>query len=232
MMNSSTEAAVVRGAAAAGAATLVAPELRSGTWTRLGDRSVLGDAVTEQTLSSLAETAQSAARAQGYAIGWAEGRREAAASARETAELVAAQIGEVEQRRAQEHRLALDALMQAAHLLHDSVQSVCTSVEDRATHLAMDLTEQLVGHELAVSADPGADVIARVLALMPREPVAFLHLAPADVPVTTVPELAALGVEVVADPTLSCGDALLIADDHVVDLRVSSALDRLREVLA
>ena len=204
MMNSSTEAAVVRGAAAAGAATLVAPELRSGTWTRLGERSVLGDAVTEQTLTSLAETAQSAARAQGYAIGWAEGRREAAAAAREAAERAAAQVDELEQRRAQEHRLALDALMQAAHLLHDSVAAVCASVEDTATELAMDLTEQLVGHELAVSADPGADVMARVLALMPHEPVSLLHLSPADVPVTTAPELAALGVRLQA---VKVGDA-------------------------
>ncbi len=231
-MNSSTDTAVVRGAAAAGASTLVAPELRSGTWTRLGDRSVLGDAVTEQTLSSLAETAQAAARAQGYAIGWAEGRREAAAVARGVADRAVAQAREQELHRTTEHRRAVEALLQAALLLHDSVETACTSVEDRAVRLAMELTEHLVGHELAVAADPGADVIARVLALMPRDPVTLLHLCPAEVPTAAVPELAALGVEVVADSSLPPGDALLVADDHVVDLRVSTALARLREVLA
>ena len=52
-------------------------ELRSGSWTRLGSSTVLGDTVTEQTLAGLVEQAQGAARAQGYSRGWAEGRRAA-----------------------------------------------------------------------------------------------------------------------------------------------------------
>ena len=43
-MNSSSEAPRVTSA-------LSAPELRTGTWTRFGASSVLGDEVTEQTLS-------------------------------------------------------------------------------------------------------------------------------------------------------------------------------------
>ena len=53
------------------------PDLRTGVWTRLGDSAVLGDPVTEAALDGLAERTHSAARAQGYAVGWAEGRQEA-----------------------------------------------------------------------------------------------------------------------------------------------------------
>src|SRR3712207_5437512 len=92
MTNSSSEAA------------LPTPELRTGSWTRLGSSSVLGDAVTEHTLSGLAEQAQAAARAQGYATGWAQGRRAAEARAEEESRQVAAERLLEDQRRADEHR--------------------------------------------------------------------------------------------------------------------------------
>ena len=47
------------------------PELRVGNWTRLGGSTVLGDQVTESMLDVLAERTRDAARAQGYATGWA-----------------------------------------------------------------------------------------------------------------------------------------------------------------
>ena len=74
-MNSSPEApGRCCGSSASSATGLATPELRSGDWTRLGGATVLGDAVTERTLSSLAESTRAAARAQGYAEGWAQGR--------------------------------------------------------------------------------------------------------------------------------------------------------------
>ena len=66
---------------------LETPELRSGTWTRFGDRAVLGDAVTETALAALADSSRAVARSQGYAVGWAQGRREAAAEAAATTAL-------------------------------------------------------------------------------------------------------------------------------------------------
>src|SRR4051794_29241221 len=65
---------------------LATPELRTGVWTRFGDSNVLGDAVTEETLSTLAESTRTAARSQGYAVGWAEGQRAAREQARIEAE--------------------------------------------------------------------------------------------------------------------------------------------------
>lgn len=227
-MSSSSEARVVRGVSAAAATGLATPDLRAGAWTRLGGERVLGDAVTEQTLSSLAESTRAAARSQGYAVGWAQGRREATESARLVAEEADRRRTAEEARREAEHRAVVAALEAATAELHGVLAAACTRVEDRASELALELTRELVGHELAVSDAPGEHVVRRALTLLPDRGVARLRLHP-DVAatVTGLPTT----VTVVADPVLGLGDALVETDEHVVDLRIGSALDRLREVL-
>ncbi|HEY9562838.1 MAG TPA: hypothetical protein VIR30_03615, partial [Nocardioides sp.] len=74
-MTSSSEARVLRGPV--DVTVLPAPDLRAGEWTRFGSGNARGDAVTENTLAALADSTRDAARAQGYAVGWAEGRRRA-----------------------------------------------------------------------------------------------------------------------------------------------------------
>src|SRR3954463_5009172 len=153
-------------------------ELRTGGWTRLGSSSVLGDAVTEHTLSGLAEQAQAAARAQGYATGWAQGRRAAEERAEQLSRQVADQRRLEDQRREAEHRAAVDALAEVATRLQESLQAVCTRVESHAIEVAMTLTEQLVGHELAVAETPVLDAVRRALALIPGEPVTRIRVHP------------------------------------------------------
>lgn len=228
-MSSSSEARVVRGVSAAAATGLATPELRAGAWTRLGGERVLGDAVTEQTLSSLAESTRAAARSQGYAVGWAQGRREAAESARLVAEEADRRRSAEEARREAEHRAVVAALETATAELHGVLAAACTRVEDRASELALELTRELVGHELAVSSAPGEHVVRRALTLLPDRGVARLRLHP-DVAATVIG--LPVTVTVVADPALGLGDALVETDQHVVDLRLGSAMDRLREVLA
>src|SRR5215218_2071206 len=95
-------------------------ELRSGSWTRLGSGTVLGDAVTEQTLAGLAEQAEAAARAQGYSRGWAEGRRAAEQQAVEERAARRVEDQQAEDRRAAEHRTALAGLAAAAARLDEA----------------------------------------------------------------------------------------------------------------
>jgi flagellar assembly protein FliH len=209
------------------------PELRTGEWTRFGSARVLGDAVTEETLSALAESTRVAARSQGYAVGWADGQRAARAAAQVEAEAVAAERAAAEARRTDEHRAAVMALELAAARLHDAVTTLSATVEEHATGLAWELTRELLGHELRSTS--GAEVVRRALALAPTEPVARLHLHPdqlAELTPADLAELAERGVSVVADPTLAWADALVEADDHVVDVRVSTAMERVREVLS
>lgn len=175
---------------------------------------------------SVVETTRAAARSQGYAVGWAEGRRDAEAAVRaETDDLVRAAAAR-EERRADEHAAALAALRRAAESLHDQVSGTCRRVDEQAGRLALELTRTLVG---AATPDP-EHVLARVTGLLPEHPLSTVRLHP-DV-AAGADDLRAFGVAVVADRALGRADAVASADDHVVDLRVDEALERLREVLA
>jgi len=228
-MNSSPEAAA--GGRDAGPHLAPRPDLSGGVWTRLGDVSVLGDDVTEAALGTLAERTRSAARAQGYAVGWAEGRRESLARASE-ASLVATQLASThEQRREDEHRIAVEALAVAVDALYVAAQEVCTRIGDQATQLALEVTAELVGHELAVTTEPGADVVHRVLAVLPVGGLLQVRLHPSVCSDVAVAALAERGALLIADPDLSPGDAIVETDTAAIDLRISTALARLREVL-
>lgn len=233
MTNSLFEATVVRGVPTDAVRTpALTTELRSGIWTRLGDSSVLGDGVTESVLQALAQNTRASARAQGYAIGWSEGRR--AAEERAGAEVAAAarHHAEEDKRREAEHQIAVDALHRAAERLTASTAQVCASVEAQAVDVAMRLTETLVGRELELGTQPGADAIRRALSLLPGEPLVTVRLNPQDVPASAVDDLVGTGVRVLADPALQRGDAVAEAADFVVDASIATALERVREVLA
>ena len=207
------------------------PDLRTGVWTRLGHPSVLGDDVTEQALGRLAERTQKAARAQGYAVGWAEGRKQALARAEENAAVAAARAAEREAERDAEHQRAVAALQAAAAELRASVTGVCDLVAAQATDLAFELTRELVGHELALEEDPGAGVVRRVLASLPAAHIATVRLHPAVVESAAARSLAEQGVALQPDPGLAPDDAVVEVDDAAIDLRLESALDRLRQAL-
>lgn len=223
-MSSSPEAAA---ATVAPLLALATPELRSGEWTRFGAGNVLGDRVTEGTLAALAESTRTAASSQGYVVGWAEGQRAAREAVRLEAEAAEGARLHAESVRAAEHAAAISALDAAATLLNHAVAEVCDRIESRASELAWELTRELVGHEVT-SAD-GVDVVRRVLALLPTEPVARVRLHPQDA--AGADALTTDGIVVVADSTLQRGDALVEAEDHVLDLRLDTALARVREAL-
>jgi flagellar assembly protein FliH len=207
------------------------PDLRVGAWTRLGHPSVLGDDVTERALGRLAERTRSAASAQGYAVGWAEGRREALALAAESARIAEQEAAGREREREAEHRRAVSALVQAAEELRRAVGETCDRVAHQASDLAFEVTRELIGHELSVEQEPGAAVVRRVLAALPAEPAATVRLHPAAAESAAVAGLAERGVTVRADPGLAPEDAVVELDSAAIDLRVGTALDRLREAL-
>ncbi|WP_436698119.1 hypothetical protein [Nocardioides sp. BYT-33-1] len=206
------------------------PELRVGTWTRLGGGSVLGDAVTESLLDGIAAEARDAARAQGYAVGWAEGRRSAAEQAAGEEARRAAAHTAAEERREAEHRAALEALGLAAERVRDLLGDLADAVEAQALDLAWSLTTTLVGAEVARLGP--RDVVARMLQVLPPGPVGRVRLHPAVAGSPAAQELVARGLEVVPDPALGSADALVEGlDGSVVDLRIREAMARVREVL-
>ncbi|GAB4010122.1 FliH/SctL family protein [Nocardioides ultimimeridianus] len=205
------------------------PELRHGEWTRRGGAAVLGDAATETMLGDLAQRTREAAQAQGYAVGWAEGRRAAAAEALAVRDQVAAARAAEDAVRRQEHAAAMAALAQAAEQVRGLLGDLAGAIEAQATGLAWALTEELVGREVR-SAD-SVDTVRRVLAVLPDSPVATVSLHPSVVGDAVVQDLLARGVRVVPDPSLAPVDALVEADGAVSDLRIDAALERVREVL-
>jgi len=190
---------------------------------------VLGDAVTESVLGELADSVRTAARSQGYAVGWAEGRRAAAAAAEVAAKELAAAAAAAEARREETQRSAVAALGRAAEEVRGLLEELATRIEAQATDLAWQLTEVIVGRE--VSAAATADVVRRVLRVLPAGAVARVRLHPDHADADTVADLAARGVEIVTDDTLGPADALVEAHGAVVDLRIEEALARVREVL-
>lgn len=227
MSSSNSPARVLRGDASSGAAGLAMPELRSGSWTRWGDGGVRGDDVTEQLLQRLAENTRRTARSQGYAVGWAEGRREAEHTARATADETARRAADDEARREAEHAAALAALRDAADQLVRQVDELCRTVDGQAATLALELTRELVGR---ASADAASHTVQRVLGLLPDHPVARVRLHPTVA--ACAGALRDSGVVVLPDPDLGSADAVVEADEYVVDLRVDTALARLKEVLS
>jgi flagellar assembly protein FliH len=207
-----------------------AGDLRTGRWTRFGSSAVLGDDATEAALGSLVDAAGSAARAQGYAMGWAEGRRAALARADADREQRArAHDAEHAEAVAEVARTA-DALARAADRLHAENSAHVNALAEAAVDLALQVAEAVLGRELLVTADPGGDALRRALAAVPEPGPVTVRLNPDD--------LAALGpgaledrVAVRADPTLARGDAVAETGTCSVDATVAAALARVREVL-
>ena len=208
------------------------PDLRHGDWTRFGDERVLGDGATEAVLGRLAERTRTAAQAQGYAVGWSEGQRAALRRSAEESAATAEQVARREQSRAREHASAVAGLRAAAAAVAMSADEVATHITEQATDLAFEVIETLLGHELAATTDPGARVVARVLAVLPKDPTTTVRLHPATVASGAITELAEHGVEIVADPSLDLHDAVVETDTAAIDLRLSLAVDRLREALS
>lgn len=208
---------------------LAVQQLRPGGWTRLGGPGVLDDLVTEDLLGGLADRAQTAARAQGYAHGWAAGRREALTQERDAAEqralLVQQEWDERDRQRSLEHTAAITALADTLADVEDRASRLCERIEGQAVELAYALVEHLLGRELAVA--PDEDAARRALSLLPPEGVAAVRLHPG----TDASALHERGIQVREDPALAEHDVVVeLADGAVVDGRMAAALRRLREV--
>ncbi len=233
-MTSSSEPRAVRADAAATVTTMHTPDLRQGAWTRLGGRTVLGDGPAESVFDELAEKAWTAARSQGYAIGWSEGRRKAQAAAALSETAAASARAEADARFRAEHDEALAGLREATARMLALADATCTALEEQASELALALTEELVGHELRHESD--ADVVRRVVRALPRDladskDIVTVRLHPSLVATASGGQLSDVGLRLVADAGLSRADAVVELSDHALSLDIDGALARLREVL-
>jgi flagellar assembly protein FliH len=234
-MTSSSETRAAARVYRAGTGTVTSvttPDLRSGRWTRHVGATLsgagLGDDVTEGTLAVAADEARRVARAQGWSTGWAEGVQ----AGREAADRDAERRAELARQEQAVLRAELagsaQALVDAARALERGLSTLEQQTTTTALDLAFAVTAAVLG-ETAASQLP-QEVLRRALAEVRRGETAVVRLAPTVCDAVDVTDLPGT-VTVRADVALGLGDAVVDLPDSVVDLRVDTALDRVREVL-
>jgi flagellar assembly protein FliH len=160
---------------------------------------------------------------QAFRAGYAEGQRLASEAAQAAAQQAAA-----EQQRRLGAGLAL--LENAALLVRSQLNEELDRLAKVACSLAMALTESILQRELELSSNPGAEAIARALALLPGvDAPAVARLNPADLEL--LGPLPGTTMSLVADPAVAPGGCVLDTGSTLVDARLETALQRVRAIL-
>jgi flagellar assembly protein FliH len=157
-------------------------------------------------------------RRAGYEAGFASGMAQATFSA-----------SEAENRRSAEVTRAVSALMEAAVALRLRQSEDLAVIEDELTAAAFEIATVVLDRELTVAASPGADAIARALALAPDGDT-VVRLNPADV--ETLGDIeCSRELTVVPDPSVESGGCIAEVGACRIDAQLSTALDRVRKAL-
>ncbi|ACU36285.1 hypothetical protein KCV87_08285 [Actinosynnema pretiosum subsp. pretiosum] len=178
---------------------------------------------------------RSEARAEGYAIGWAQGMREARAATAEARAHAEEQLRRLLAHQEAEVRRAIGAVSLAAESLRSRDVVQATEMTGALVSAAVDLAEALVGREIG-GEQGGRDALTRALALAPSHVPVRVRLHPhdhallADENGTEFTEHGRT-VVLVADPELTPGAAIAETDETTVDARLETALRRVREEL-
>jgi flagellar assembly protein FliH len=161
----------------------------------------------------------------GYRAGYREGLEAGRAAAASEARAAAVRLDQ-----------AMAALSAAASGLAQRRALELAGLEDTIATVAVDLAAAVIGRELQVAASPGADALARAMALVPAGSPVVARLHPADAELvlsssasgnTVVPP----AVTIVPDPRVEPGGCLLDVGDAQIDAQLGSALDRARAAL-
>ncbi|MEO7262388.1 MAG: FliH/SctL family protein [Jatrophihabitantaceae bacterium] len=190
----------------------------------------------------LIEQARGQARAVGYAQGWSQGSREAAATG--ATELAAADA-ERELSLAAHRQLlasAVQALQDAAADVRHTTMSITTQIEDQILAAAVELAEALLGRALRDPDVAAPAALARILRLAPAGEPVTVWLNPVDYGTLTGSTGAGLigsvegatgrSITFETDPDLQAGDALARCASTTIDARLAEGVERLREYLA
>lgn len=173
----------------------------------------------------------------GHRAGFDHGRREGHDEGRRAG----LEAGRLEALRAGHDATAelLGSLRAAAAEHTVQLGSLADAVARSATELALGIAEAVLQRELSSAVDPGADAIRRAAAALPHTGAtlgaAVVRLHPDDLArLVADPSDLLVGTEVtlVADAAVEHGACVLDAGSTRVDTTVSSALARVREVLA
>lgn len=180
----------------------------------------------EQTPAEAAEVERGYADGseRGYSEGFDRGYQDGLAAGR------AAMAAEVDAARAR-LTTAAGALTAAAGELSRRQAVELSQLEDVVAGLAYEIASAVIGREVAASATPAADALARALALTPPAAAAIARFHPDDVAVMEVAVPLDRPVTVVPDPAVEPGGCVVDVGDCRIDAQISAALDRVRRAL-
>ncbi len=239
-MTTSAERPVLRGALASSLpAARLDTDLRKHDFRLRGHADArLTDPTLERAFELVAVEVRAASRAEGYAIGWAEGLRDATEQVNRTA-AEAARVRQVAvDEQTQAVRTALRALGQAAQSLEQRAVTPAAELRDAMLQAAVELAETLLGRELAIATEPGMDAFRRALDLLPAGRPVTVRLHPAEAgavrQVVAAMPAGELGrdVLVVADASVERAGCVADCDAMRVDAQLSTALDRVRQLIS
>ena len=168
--------------------------------------------------------AADAGRDAGYEDGYAAGQEAARAEAVEAARRADARLEQ-----------ALGALGHASHAAALGFAERRDRLEHSVTAFAFDLVETLLGRELALTAEPGRDAVARALAVDCSDLPAMVRIHPDDAEAMRSVDGDALAgtreLTVVADASVEPGGAIVEIGETTIDSQLSAAVQRVRDIL-
>lgn len=183
------------------------------------------------------EKAKQEARTAGYAEGWAQGQREFAVTADESAARARAAEEAHNQRRVAALAQAVNALGRAVTELENHLMPTFTELQEVLLVHAFELAEAIVGRSLDDPQRRGADALRRAMAAAPESGPLVVRLCPADHETLIGPEAQTdfdyegRRVSLRPDPALGPGDAVAETGMATVDATISGAVARAREAL-
>jgi flagellar assembly protein FliH len=188
----------------------------------------LGEVYAEQ-LARLREEA----RREGWAAGHAEGliaAEQVVAAAERAAE---SRLADVQARWERRLASATAAMGAAVDRLDATAAPVVDELRDSILDAVILLVGDLLGREVATADSPGLDALRRALTLCPTDVPILVRLHPddlAEVPAAALAQLPA-AVTVLGDETVERAGALAEAGNQRVDAQLTTALQRVLDVL-
>jgi len=184
------------------------------------------DAHLEAMLAEAAERAREAARAQGYAAGWAHGAQAAAA-----AQQAGREQAEAERRAAAARaETLLAALAEAARRHQQAGLPAWHEVADALADGALALARAALGRELRAIDEPVADAVRTALRRLAAPGEVSVHLNPEDAALLATADLPPT-VRLVADASVPAGAVRAQTPTQRLLLHLPAALAAAEEVL-
>jgi flagellar assembly protein FliH len=178
--------------------------------------------------SPSAEEVNERARVRGHAAGYAAGLRAAEAEVARVAERVHAERESLRADAATALASALAALEAAVARVADLDSLVLAESDSALAAASIELAESIIGRELSDGPASARVALSRALSTVDPAVALDVRISPVDLAVLSANDIESSVVNLVADPGLDRGDAIVDVPEGRVDARISSALDRAR----